>query len=126
MGNGDGANESYAASVIAFLASGSVFISTCSPFGSLQPFAGLYGISFSATAFSGQKYCRLARLERFAILCISSCPKIAFICHRQRRFFGPSAVEMKMCTLRTVFGLSPFGCFSDSFRTTLPSVSSLL
>ena len=66
----------------AILSSGSVFISTCSPFGSLQPFAGLYGISFSAAALS-------------------------------------SAVEIKMCTLRTVFGLSPFGCFSD-FHIAIP------
>ena len=33
----------------------------------------------------GQKHGRLARLERFAILPVSSCSRTACICHRQRR-----------------------------------------
>ena len=33
----------------------------------------------------GQKHCRTARLERIALLCVSSCSAIAFICHRQRQ-----------------------------------------
>ncbi len=33
----------------------------------------------------GQKYCRLARLERVAMLCISSCSSLASIRHRRRQ-----------------------------------------
>ena len=33
----------------------------------------------------GQKHCRTARLERFALLCVSSCSVIAFIRHRRRQ-----------------------------------------
>ena len=37
-----------------------------------------------AVSALGQKHCRIARLERFALLCVSSCSPHPFIVHRTR------------------------------------------
>jgi len=42
----------------------------------------------------GQKHGRLARLERFVILSVSSCSALAFICRRQRQ--APSQLPAAM------------------------------
>ena len=38
-----------------------------------------------SSLFLGQKHSRTARLQRFTLLLVSSCPGTAFICHRQRQ-----------------------------------------
>ena len=40
-----------------------------------------------------QKHCRTARLQRFALLCVSSPASNAFFCHRQQRSPRPTALQ---------------------------------
>ena len=56
----------------------------------------------------GQKHGRLARLERFAILPVSSCSRTACICHRQRRH----ASRLTAACVRLVHSISD----SKTFR----------
>ena len=44
----------------------------------------IFGMNHGVCDTIGQKHCRIARLERFALLCVSSCSRRCFISHRER------------------------------------------
>ena len=46
----------------------------------------MYASNRLSSLLLGQKHSRTARLQRFALLLVSSCSGTAFICHRQRQY----------------------------------------